>query len=189
MDLPSLLAFQPRFYRGGPIRHHLAFLYDLVATRRPRRIVVLGFGNGEAFFTLCQAVRETGLEAECTAIWRGAAGEDRETDPAWKEGQRYAAETYGEFAQFSADDSTIAAEKFIETKVDLLLIDQCESGSEITAELERWSGAVSPGAVILVHGIGLNRPDAPGTAWREWRGERPGTEFSAGIGLGVVARE
>ncbi len=187
MDLPSLLAFQPRFYRGGPIRHHLALLYDLVATRRPRRIVVVGFGNGEAFFTLCQAVRETGLDAECTAIWRGAAGEDRETDPAWEEGKRYAAETYGEFAQFSADDSRIAAQKFSETKVDLLLIDQCESGSEITAELNFWSGAVSSDATIGVHGIELNRPDAPGAAWRQWRGERPGTEFSAGIGLGVVA--
>ncbi|MDQ3117074.1 MAG: class I SAM-dependent methyltransferase, partial [Verrucomicrobiota bacterium] len=187
VDLPSLLAFQPRFYRGGAIRHHLALLYDLVSTRRPRRIVVVGFGNGEAFFTLCQAVRETGVEAECIAIWRGAAEEERKADPAWEEGKRYAAETYGEFAQFSANDSEAAAQRFTETKIDLLLIDQCESGSEITRELEHWSGAVSSDATILVHGIELNRPDAPGAAWRQWRGERPGAEFSAGIGLGVVA--
>ncbi|MDQ3545253.1 MAG: glycosyltransferase, partial [Verrucomicrobiota bacterium] len=172
---------------GGAIRHHLALLYDLVATRRPHRTVVVGFGNGEAFFTLCQAVRETGVESICTAIWRGAAEERREADHAWEEGKHYAAETYGEVAQFSADDSAAAAQKFSGNTVDLLLIDQCESGTEIAAELNRWGAALSPAAVILVHGIRLNRPDAPETAWRQWRGERPGAEFSAGIGLGVAA--
>ncbi len=185
MDLPSLLAFHPRFYRGGAIRHHLALLYDLVAIRRARRIVVVGFGNGEAFFTLCQAVRETGVESSCTAIWRGAAEENREADHAWTEGKKYAAETYGELAQFSADDPAAAAQKFAGNTVDLLLIDQCESGAEIAAELQRWEAALSPVAVVLVHGIQLHRPDAPGTAWRQWRGVRPGAEFSAGIGLGV----
>lgn len=185
MDLPSLLAFQPRFYRGGPMRHHLALLYDLVATRRPRRIVVVGYGNGEAFFTLCQAVRETGLECSCTAIWRGGAGEKREADQAWEEGQRYAAENYGEFAHLSPVDSITAARQSAEEKTDLLLIDQCETGSEITAELQHWNGAVSPGGVILVHGIHLERPDSPATAWRKWHSDRPVAEFSGGIGLGV----
>ncbi len=185
MELPSLLAFQPRYYRGGPIRHHLALLYDLVATQRPRRLVVDGFGNGEAFFTLCQAVRETGLDCRCIAIWRGAAGEAREADLAWKDGKRYAAEIYGDFAELSPDDSATASQKFGEEKADLLLIDQCESGTEIGAELDRWNAAVSARGVIAVHGIELVRPDAPGTAWRQWRGERPGAGFSAGIGLGV----
>ncbi len=112
MELPSLLAFQPHFYRGGPIRHHLAFLYDLVATQRPRQIVVVGFGNGEAFFTLCQAVSEIGLEAKCHATWRGAPGEASEADPAWEEGKKYAAKTYGDFAQLTSDAPEIAAQKF-----------------------------------------------------------------------------
>ena len=189
MDLPSLLAFQPRFNRGGPVRHHLALLYDLVATRRPRRIVVVGFGYGEAFFTLCQAVREIGLECTCTAIWQGAAEEAREVDPAWEEGKRYAAETYGDFAELSANDSATAAQKFAEQKADLLLIDQCESGAEITAELDRWSAAVSPDSVIAVHGILLNRSDSLGTAWRKWRAERPGAHFAAGIGLGISSSD
>ncbi len=187
MDLPSLLAFQPRFYRGGPIRHHLPLLYDLVALRRPRRIVVEGFGNGEAFFTLCQAVRENGLEADCTAIWRGAAGEEPDADQAWQNGKRYAAETYAGLARFSPDDSATVARQFADQKVDLLLIDQCERAAEISGELENWNSAISTGGVVLVHGIGLDRPDAPRNAWRQWRGDRPGAEFPAGIGLGLTS--
>ena len=164
MDLPSLLAFQPRFYRGGPIRHHLALLYDLVATRRPRRIVVVGFGNGEAFFTLCQAVRETGLDAECTAIWRGSRGR-RSRDRSGLGGRETlrGRERMASSRSFQRTIPDGGAKNSSETKVDLLLLDQCESGSEITAELDHWSGAVSPDATILVHGIDLNRPDRAGS--------------------------
>ncbi len=185
MDLPSLLTFQPRFYRGGPIRHHLALLYDLVATRRPGRIVVDGFGNGEAFFALCQAVQEIGLETDCLALWRGAAGEERAADQAWEEGKRYVAENHGQFAQLSSEDAATAAKG---EKTDLLLIDQCESGAEITAQLNLWSAAIAPVGIVLVHGIDLQRPDALRPAWQSWRGDRPGGEFAAGIGLGVAAR-
>ncbi len=179
MNLPSLLAFQPRYYRGGAIRHHLAFLYDLVALRRPQNLVVDGFGNGEAFFTLCQAVREVGLDCTCTALWHGGTGEKREADQAWLEGKRYATANYGEFARLSSDESATA-------EVDLLLIDQRESGAEITAALDRWRGAISPAGIVLVHRIALERDDAPATAWDRWRGGRASAEFSAGIGLGVA---
>ncbi|HEY3661921.1 MAG TPA: class I SAM-dependent methyltransferase, partial [Chthoniobacterales bacterium] len=189
VDLPSLFAFQPRYYRGGAIRHHLALLYDLVATRRPPQIVVVGFEDGEAFFTLCQAVRELQVNAKCMAIWRGAKGETRDADEAWEEGKRYAAENYGDFAQLVSDDSETAAKKFAEQKVDLLLVDQCERGAEVTATLNQWSASISSGEIVLVHGIELNRPDAPGNAWRQWLGERPSEEFSAGIGMGVTARD
>ncbi len=184
MNLPSLLAFQPQFYRSGPIRHHLALLYDLVATLRPRRLVVAGFANGEAFFTLCQAVRETGLECECIALWRGAPENQSKADQSWLEGKSYAVEMYGEFTRLSLDDSTSAAAQFAERKIDLLLIDDCDSGAEISAELHAWNAALSSDAIVLVHGIELKRADAPKTAWRQWNGERAAAALSAGIGLG-----
>ena len=121
MKLPSLLAFQPRFYRGGPIRHHLAALFDLVATLRPRRLVIVGFGEGEAFFTLCQAVKENHVECECFALRRGTSPED---DTSWQEGTRYAAETYPEFAHLLTEDSSAAVRRFADQKVDFLLLDR-----------------------------------------------------------------
>ena len=177
MKLPSLLDFQPHFYRGGPIRHHLGLLYDLVATVRPRRIVVAGFGEGEAFFTLCQAVRETGADCECLAT----PGRLQETDQAWEEGKCYAMERYREIAQLSNDDPAGPAGE----KIDFLLIDDCETGAEITAEVDRWSPMLASAAVVLVHGIELERTDAPKSAWQRLSAGRISAESFAGIGLGV----
>jgi len=42
--------FVPKFYRGGAVRHYLPLLYDLVALVRPKTVVSVGFGEGEAFF-------------------------------------------------------------------------------------------------------------------------------------------
>src|SRR5436190_9262784 len=120
VELPSLLAFQPHYYRGGAVKHHLPFLYDLTVTVRPERIVVLGFGEGEAFFTFCQAVRENGLSCDCTAIWRGAALDEREADQAWQQGKKYADESYREFARLSSNDPETAVNEFVNGEVDLL---------------------------------------------------------------------
>ena len=68
--LPSLLGFQPKFYVGGPIRSYLPLLYDLVACRKPKSIVTVGFGDGEAFFAFCQAAREQSVDCRCLAVRR-----------------------------------------------------------------------------------------------------------------------
>ena len=57
LELPSL-DFQPKFFSGGPSRFHLPFLYDVIASHRPQRVVLLGFGGEELHFAICQAVRE-----------------------------------------------------------------------------------------------------------------------------------
>ncbi len=57
-QLPSLRGFQPRFYTGGPTRAHLPLFCDLLAMTKPSRVVVVGFGDGQAFFTFCQAANE-----------------------------------------------------------------------------------------------------------------------------------
>ena len=69
-ELPSLHGFMPKFYRGGPIRFYLPLLYDLVAIEKPKLIVTIGFDEGEAFFTLCQAAREKRIDCRCVAIHR-----------------------------------------------------------------------------------------------------------------------
>ena len=79
--LPSLLGFQPKFYTGGPTRFHLPLFYDLVASKKPKSIVTLGFGDGQAFFTFCQAAREQNIECQCVAVRRERAGEEENDDP------------------------------------------------------------------------------------------------------------
>src|ERR1700726_4909676 len=98
--LPSLRGFQPKFYSGGPTRFHLPLLYDLVAEAKPKRVVAVGFGDGQAFFTFCQAANEQKVDCECLAVRRDRSGEAEEDDIAWREGRDYGEEFYGEPARF-----------------------------------------------------------------------------------------
>src|SRR5438046_9373120 len=97
-NLPSLLHFQPKFFVGGPARFYLALFYDLVALSRPKSIVTLGFGDAEAFITLCQAVRENRLQCRCVAVFRGDE-RDWKHDPAGGGGGGSSDEVYGSAGQ------------------------------------------------------------------------------------------
>ena len=180
-NLPSLLHFQPKFFVGGPARFYLALFYDLVALSRPKSIVTLGFGDGEAFFTLCQAVRENRLDCRCVAIFRGDES-DWNHDPAGRAGEEYCDEFYGDFARLRREDSRA---EFAEESVDLLLINDLDAGAAIGREVSAWQSKLSAQAIVAVHGIKLERADSPKRAWRNWMAERPNEEFSEGIGLGV----
>jgi glycosyltransferase involved in cell wall biosynthesis len=183
-NLPSLLHFQPKFFVGGPARFYLALFYDLVALARPKSIVTLGFGDGEAFFTLCQAVRENRLDCRCVAIFRGDES-DWNHDPAGRAGEEYCDEFYGDFARLRREGSRA---EFAEESVDLLLINDLDAGAAIGREVSAWQSKLSAKAIVAVHGIELERADSPKRVWRNWMAGRPNEEFSEGIGLGVGLR-
>jgi GT2 family glycosyltransferase len=185
--LPSLLAFQPRFYSGGSSRFHLPFLYDLVAETKPKITVTIGFAEGDAFFTLCQAASESGSMGQCIAVRRQRPDEPETEDADWREGVAYGGEVYGEQARFFSSREAALSE-LADGSVDLLLMDDSDAGVEIAADLEAWESKLAPQALVLFHGAGLEREDSPGQAWREWAGKRAVAAFPAGLGL-VIARQ
>lgn len=184
--LPSLLGFQPRFYTGGPTRFHLPLFYDLIAVTKPKTVVTLGFGDGQAFFTFCQAVREQNIECRCVAVRREHADEKGEEDSAWLAGKNYGNEFYGDMVCFESGSD--ALNKFADQSIELLLLEDCDSGSEIRRDLSRWEPKISPNGLVLFHGVDLERIDDVKAAWLGWVGSRPTMEFPAGIGLGVAVR-
>jgi GT2 family glycosyltransferase/glycosyltransferase involved in cell wall biosynthesis len=184
-QLPSVRGFQPEFYSGGPMRFHLPLLYDLIASAKPKRVVVVGFGNGDAFFTWCQAAVEQRIECDCVAARRDRPGDSEEDDGAWSEGKNYGEEFYGPRTRFFADRG--AALKTIDDgSVDILLIDDSDSGKEVAADLSSWTTKLSPNAIVLLHGLLLERDDSPATAWKEWIGKRSHAKFPDGLGLGMA---
>ena len=183
--LPSLRGFQPKFYTGGPTRFHLPLLYDLVADTKPKRVVALGFGDGQAFFTLCQAASELEIDCECIAVRRDRPGESEEDDTGWREGQGYGEEFYGKRARFFAATRSALAE-VADGSVDILLLDDSDSGKEIREDLSAWEPKLAPNAVVLLHGLGLEREDGLRAVWDEWVGDRPHAVFPHGIGLGIA---
>ncbi len=182
--LPSLLGFKPKFYTGGPARFYLPLLYDLVACKNPRSIVTLGFGDGQAFFTFCQAARERNIDCQCVALRREHAGEREADDLAWLQGKDYGDEFYGDLARFQS--GARVGEEVADHSVDLFLLDDCDSGAGLRADLSVWESKLAPNALVLVHGIALERGDDPKAAWLEWTASRPAAEFPDGIGLGIT---
>jgi glycosyltransferase involved in cell wall biosynthesis/GT2 family glycosyltransferase len=182
--LPSLLGFRLKFYTGGPTRFHLPLLYDLVASKRPKLIATLGFGDGQAFFTFCQAAREQNVDCQCAAVRREHAGEKENDDVAWLKGKDYGEEFYGDFARFHSGSD--AVKEFADQSVALLLLDDCDSGAQIRADLSILESKLAPNGLVLFHGIALERVDDPKTAWLEWTASRPTVEFPDGIGLGIT---
>ena len=183
-NLPSLLGFQPKFYTGGPTRFHLPLFYDLVASKRPKSIATLGFGDGQAFFTFCQAAREQNVECQCSALRREHAGETETADLAWLKGKDYGDEFYGDLTRFHSGPD--AVKELADHSVDLLLLDDCDSGAEIRADLSTWESKLAPNGFVLFHGIALERVDDPKAAWLEWTASWPTAEFPDGIGLGIT---
>src|SRR5439155_25415973 len=158
-QLPSLHEYMPKFYGRGPIRFYLSLLYDLVAIEKPKLIVTIGFGEGEAFFTLCQAAREKRINCRSVAIHRQ---EGQESDDAiWQACRGYGEEFYGEAAQFLAGEPADLSNNFANNDVDLLVIDDCDSGSIIRKELAAWKSQLGSDAIVVLHGLGLERDDAP----------------------------
>jgi GT2 family glycosyltransferase/glycosyltransferase involved in cell wall biosynthesis len=184
-QLPSLRGFQPKFYSSGPARFHLPLLYDLVAETKPKRVVVVGFGDGQMFFTFCQAAVEQRLDCKCIAVRRDREGEPEADDAAWQEGRNYGEEFYGKNARFFANGSAALAE-IAGGSVDLLLLDDSDSGKEIESDLATWKSKLATNAVVLVHGLALERQDSPRTAWQDWVGKRPRAVFGDGLGLGIA---
>jgi len=186
--LPSLLGFQPKFHAGGPLPPHLPLLYDLVASRKPKSIVTLGFGDGQAFFALCQAAREQNVEAQSTLVRRDRANENAADDLAWQKAKDYGQEFYGGRVRFVEGSAAEILDGCADNSVDLLLLDDCDSGNEVRADLARWEAKLSPDALVLLQGLDLKRADGPGDAWKEWVIGRPSAEIHDGPGIGVASR-
>src|SRR5436190_4221275 len=145
--LPSLRQFQPKFFSGGPTRFHLPLIYDVVGDTKPKRAVVVGFADGQAFFTFCQAANEQGIDCECDAVRRGES-EPANADGAWTNGRSYGEEFYGEHARFFAD-GTAALHEIADGTVDLLWLDDCDSGSELRQDLAAWEAKLSVNALVF----------------------------------------
>src|SRR6267154_927109 len=183
--LPSLRGFQPKFYSGGATRFHLPLACDLVAQTKPKRVAIVGFGEGDVFFTFSQAAMEQKIDCECIAVRRDRAGESEEDDAGWREGRLEGEEFYGERVHFFAsEEESLAATT--DRSIDILWIDDSDSGSEIRRDLAAWEPKLSADAIVLLHGLQLERGDSPGAAWHKWVGKRAHANFPEGIGVGIA---
>ena len=186
--LPELSSFdfQPKFYTGTPSRFHLPFLYDLVAAYRPQNIVVLGFAGTQVHFTFLQAAREQEVASHCLTIRRATPDECAIDDVAWQKAIAHTEEFFAGAGALREGDPVKVATEDTPDKIDLLLIDDCDSADVLRAELRAWEPKLAPNAIVLAHGILIEREHSPREAWAEFCADRPAFVFEQGIGLSVT---
>ncbi|MFG1428759.1 glycosyltransferase [Roseixanthobacter glucoisosaccharinicivorans] len=160
---------------------HFSFGFWLVDVLRPRLAVSLGARTPNPHLCFLQMAARLELATRCVAVsgWDVAASGD--PSPAFG-------------AAFNRDDiraseavlapAATAYKEFACGSIDLLCFDAVPPGALSGEVLDAWLERLSPGAVILVHGL-----DTPGGAdlWRVLSARAAGFVFPHGEGLGVLA--
>ena len=168
-------------------RYYLPFFSDIVAQEKPGLIVTLGLADAQAHLTtFCQAVVEQNLSSRCVAVRRPRADEPANDDPAWQLAQEATAKFFATASQLIEADVARAAADFADGSIEVLLIDDIDSGETVRQELEIWRSKLSTNALVLLHGTSLEREDSPGDAWANFIREKAAAHFAEGIGLGVA---
>jgi len=174
--------FEPKLYTGGGMRFYLPLLHD-IASEKPALIVTLGLGDAQAHLTFCQTAAQHNISSSCAAIRRATLDEDAADDPGWQRAQKATAEFFPTISQLIDGGSTT---EFSDGSVNVLLIDDVDSAETIRRELELWSPKLSSDALVMLHGLDLERTDPPRSAWSTFVMEKAAVEFRNGIGLGIA---
>ena len=175
--------FEPKLYTSGGMRFYLPLLHDIVASEKPALIVTLGLGDAQAHLTFCQTAAQHNISSSCAAIRRATLDEDAADDPGWQRAQKATAEFFPTISQLIDGGSTT---EFSDGSVNVLLIDDVDSAETIRRESELWSPKLSSDALVMLHGLDLERTDPPRSAWSTFVKEKAAVEFRNGIGLGIA---
>jgi O-antigen biosynthesis protein len=178
--------FEPKFFTGGPTRFYLPLFFDIVVQEKPALIVTLGLGDPQAHLAFCQAVTEQNLSSHCVAVWRLRVGEAAIDDPAWQCAQKATGDFFATVSRLVEADALTSAADFADGSIDVLLIDDVDSGESVWRELEAWRPKFSDKALVLLHGTNLDREDSPRRAWANFVEGKAVTHFSEGIGISVA---
>ena len=178
--------FEPKFFTGGPTRFYLPLFFDIVVQEKPALIVSLGLGDAQAHLAFCQTVAEQNLASRCVAVRRARADESAIDDPAWQYAEKTTTNFLADISQLIEADAVQAAADFTDNSIDVLLIDDVDSGERVRHELEIWRSKLSAKALVLLHGTSLERQDSPRTAWLNFVVEKAAAYFGEGIGLSVA---
>ena len=86
-------------------------------------------------------------------------------DPAWQYAEKTTTKFFANISQLVEADAVQAAADFADGSIEVLLIDDVDSGETVRQELEIWRSKLSAKALVLLHGTSLERQDSPRTAW------------------------
>ena len=178
--------FEPDFYTAGPARFYLPLLHDIVVSEKPGLIVTLGLGDAQVHLAFCQAALGQECSTRCLGLRRRRKNESAADDPAWIAARERSAAPYQGISQLLEGDAYTVAHQVPDASIGVLLLDDVDQGTLIKEELTVLRPKLTPNAVVLVHGINLERRDSPGATWKTFAQTEAAAEFPDGIGLGIA---
>ena len=169
---------------------HKNFAYDLVSTVKPKTIVELGTHYGTSFFSMCQAVKDRGLDVDLFAVdtWKGDHQAGYYSEEVFEKVTSRVNDYYPDLQikllRKTFDD---AVEEFADKSINLLHIDGLHTYEAVKNDFEKWLPKVASDGVIFFHDIHTRKPDfGVHIFWEEVKKEYPTLEFHHSYGLGVL---
>lgn len=169
---------------------HVFFAYDLIRNMKPQRVVELGTFSGTSYFSMCQAVKDEGLNTRLIAVdtWEGDEHAGFYDDSIY---ENFAATLKSSYSDL---DTVLirklfdqALEEVKDDSVDILHIDGLHTYEAVKHDFESWLPKMSKDGVILLHDIVVKERDfGVYQLWEEFKKKYSTIEFSHSNGLGVV---
>lgn len=188
---PSIRYFEPRHMVFSTWVDHLPFAYDLVTAIRPKLLVELGTHKGLSYFTFCQAIKESEIDALCYAVdtFEGDEHTDKYDESVFNMVNDHNRQNYHGFSYLMRMFFQDALRHFSEDTIELLHIDGFHTYEAVSEDFASWYPKVKPGGIILFHDVQARVQDFG--AWKFWdeiRGQYETFTFNHGFGLGVLRK-
>lgn len=149
-----VLFWQPRFVLGSDAVHSLPYLFWLVETLRPARMVQIGIGDGVSYLGLCQAVDKLGLDTMCLGLdW---PMRDKPVAGGFAE---HHASHYSDVSRVLSEDPATAFRHLRSGGIDLLVVQAPLDAGLAETLRAHWHPLLSEQAVLVFLGADLNSPD------------------------------
>lgn len=168
---------------------HRKFAYDLVRNLQPKTFVELGTHYGASFFSMCQAVKDGGIDAKGYAVdtWTGDPHSGGFGSAVYEEVHSIADGFYPEIAVLLRKTFDEALHEFEKGSINLLHIDGYHTYEAVKHDFDTWLPKLADNGVILLHDIMVRHSNfGVYRLWEELKAQYPAAQFEHWHGLGVV---
>lgn len=175
---------------GWPWAGHKYFAYDLVANRKPKRIVELGTHYGTSLWSFSQAVKDQKNNAEINAVdmWKGERHAGFYGEEVFETVKKIKEKWYSNLKinliRKTFDEAVF---DFEDNSIDILHIDGLHTYEAVRNDFENWFPKVKKNGILLFHDIKVCKEDfGVYKFWEELKEKYQTIEFFQSFGLGVL---
>ena len=162
----------------------LRFMCNLVAERKPKRILEIGVESGWSLWAWLQVAADDAQAMGVDAEWHSNAFTDLMAKAPWPARERQTLKLFK--GDSRAADTVRAVHDWATTPVDWLFIDADHSYDAAMADFANYSPLVAKGGLVGMHDVANQASEA----WAELKKSHRTDEFvdpdNAGMGIGVA---